>query len=169
MRRIEINELLRFCHQIDISRGINYYEEYKKYYGKRIRDGRTFQIYEVESERTYDKYLVKIELVGNRICDTSCGCIKYEETRSCKHIAAVLLKRYDEIMQMSLTEEEISENILSLFYKQKDKKHTLKKELKLDITLVFENRHNETILTPKIKIGTDKLYGFNSFGYSKLY
>ena len=162
MRRIEINELLRFCHQIDISRGINYYEEYIKYYGKRIRDGRTFQIYEVESERTYDKYLVKIELVGNRICDTSCGCIKYEETRSCKHIAAVLLKRYDEIMQMSLTEEEISENILSLFYKQKDKKHTLKKELKLDITLVFENRHNETILTPKIKIGTDKLYGLNN-------
>ena len=88
--------------------------------------------------------------------------MRFYDAGSCKHIAAVLIQRYDEMMKKSLTNEQISEQILSLFYNKNDQTRKIKKELKLEIDLSFDTRYYETYLIPKIKIGYDKMYNFNS-------
>lgn len=162
MNRINLNNLNIKFQPIDIARGINYWPDYIEYNRKEIKNNKVVQIYDVESETDYDIYTVSIFLTNGEVSSGSCTCMRYEEAGSCKHIAAVLMRRYDEIIRNSLTKEQVTENILSLFYKPEEEKHTIKKELKLTINLSFGDTSRGPIILPQIKIGLDKMYSLNN-------
>lgn len=158
----DVEKIIKHMHPVDINRGYRYWSEYIEYEGKEAFGNRVFQIYNVESETSYDKYKVRIELKEGKLINGTCTCMRYEEANSCKHLAAVLLQKYDEIERLSLTKEQIAENILDLFYNPSEEKHNLKKEIKINISLSFMNNRDESVLMPTIKIGTDKMYNLNN-------
>ena len=114
---INLNNLSVKLHPVDVSRGIQYWPGYIRYNKKEIKNDKIVQIYDVESESTYDFYTVKIFVKDGKIIEGTCTCMRYEDAHSCKHVAAVILRKQDEIIKMSLTNEQVTENILSLFYK----------------------------------------------------
>lgn len=162
MNGVEIKLLLQRMHPVDISRGQRYWPEYIEYDGRETYGDKIYQIYNVESESSYDKYKVRIELTDGKITNGTCTCIRYEEAHSCKHLAAVLIRKSDEIVRKSLTNEQVTENILTLFYNPSEEKHKLKKEIKLSISLSFKDARDGAMLIPELKIGTDKMYSFNN-------
>ena len=149
-------------HPVDVSRGIQYWPGYIEYNRREIKNDKIIQIYKVESESSYDFYEVKIFVKEGKIINGSCTCMRYEEAHSCKHLAAILLRKQEEILQKSLTNEQVTENILSLFYKPTEEKRTIKKELKLTIILTFHDTNRGPMIIPQIKIGLDKMYSLNN-------
>lgn len=148
-------------HPVDISRGMQYWPGYIRYDQKEIKNNKIVQVYSVESETRYDFYTVKIYVEASKIIAGTCTCMRFEEAHSCKHVAAVLLRKHDEILKNSLTNEQVTENILSMFYKPNTEKRAVKKELKLTLNLTFEDTNSGPLITPQIKIGIDKMYSFN--------
>ena len=162
MQTINLNNLPLKLHPIDIGRGCRYWNGYIKYNRRENEENKIHQIYEVESENSYNFYKVKITLIDGEIKFGTCTCSCYRETKSCKHLAAVLIRKNDEILKKSLTNEQLTDNILSLFYNPNSNKHTIKKELKLSISLDFADGQMGPVIIPKIKIGIDKLYSLNN-------
>ena len=157
-----ISELPFDIDEHDIMKGTRYWIHYIEYSEMEYRNNNVYQIYNVESESTYTKYKVEIGVYRRKIISGTCNCMKYYSTGSCKHLAAVLYRKYDEILSRSLTKEEITENILSLFYKPSDEVRTIKKELKLSINLRFDDYRGESVIIPQIKIGYDRMYNLNN-------
>ena len=62
----------------------------------------------------------------------------------------------------SLSNEQVSEDILAIYYKPDEEKRTIKKELKLSIFLRFADTRYGSVIIPQIKIGYDKLYSLNN-------
>ena len=56
--------------------------------------------FNVESERNYDIYKVRIEGFKGSINNVSCTCPQFKSTRSCKHLAACLINYRDEIFHL---------------------------------------------------------------------
>ena len=156
------SEITKLLLPVDISKGLRYYSEYIEYDKRRTAGDKIIYTYQVESESTDSFYEVNITYQNGKVKEADCDCMRFYDAGSCKHIAAVLIQRYDEMMKKSLTNEQISEQILSLFYNKNDQTRKIKKELKLEIDLSFDTRYYETYLIPKIKIGYDKMYNFNS-------
>ena len=156
---INLNE---FLEPIDIHRGNMYWLGYIKYNRKEIDGDRITHVYKVESESSPSIYDVRITLNKGKLERPTCTCIRYQDARSCKHVAAVLIRKYEEIKRKSLSNAQLSEQILSLFYDQTEKTRKVKKELKLTIDLSFEMNYHGTILIPNIKIGYNKMYNFNN-------
>ncbi len=162
MNGININNLPIRVHPIDLARGMQYWPGYIKYKKKEIQDKKIIQVYDVESETSYNHYDVRILVNEGKITQGTCTCMRYKDNHSCKHVVAVLIRKTDEILKKSLTNEQVTENILSLFYKPEEEKHAIKKELKLTINLTFQDTNRGPIIIPQIKIGTDKLYSLNT-------
>ncbi len=146
----------------DLAKGIQYWSSYINYDKKKIVDDVFYHTYKVESERTSDLYDVVVGVHRGKIVSGTCTCLRYESANSCKHLAAVIYKRYEEIMRNSLSNEQVSENILSLFYKPDEEKRSVKKELKLSIGLKFDDTRFGSVIIPQIKIGYDRLYSLNN-------
>lgn len=162
MNSLNLNNLPIDLYSVDISRGFQYWPGYINYNKREMSNNKIVQVYDVESESSYDFYTVKIVVLEGKVIDGTCTCQRYEEMGSCKHVAAVLIYKHDEIIKMSLTNEQVTENLLSLFYKPDSEKHMLKKELKLSINLSFQDTNRGPIMLPQIKIGIDKLYSLNN-------
>ena len=114
----------------DLSKGMQYWSSYINYDKKNIKDDVFYHTYKVESERTSSLYDVVVGVYKSKIVSGTCTCLWYESAISCKHLAAVVYKRYEEIMRNSLSNEDLSENILAIYYKPDEEKRTIKKELK---------------------------------------
>lgn len=163
MSRLEIiNKIPIKIQTSDLSKGIQYWSDYIEYEGRWVKDKILYHKYEVESESSCNYYDVLIGVYKGKIISGTCTCFRYESAESCKHLAAVLYKRYEEIMNNSLSEEELSVNILNYFYKPKNTNRNVKKELKLNIELRFDDTRFGSIITPYVKIGFDKLYSLNN-------
>lgn len=163
MSRIDlINKISVNLQPSDLAKGLQYWSSYIDYEGKWKRDNIIYHKYNVESESSSNYYDVVVGVYKNKIISGTCTCLRYESADSCKHLAAVLYKRYEEIMKNSLSEEEISENILSSFYKDNKESRVIRKELKLDLSLRFDDTRFGSVIIPYIKIGFDKLYSLNN-------
>ena len=162
MQGLTNRTLTELLEPIDIYRGRMYWLGYIKYDKKEINGDRITHTYKVESESSPSVYDVKVTLNKGNIERASCTCIRYQDADSCKHVAAVLLSKYEEMQRKSLSNAQISEQILSLFYNGEEKARKVKKELKLTIDLSFDTDYYGTILTPNIKIGYNKMYNFNN-------
>ena len=151
-------------HPLELTRGINYYSRYIEFKDKVVKNNVIIHHYNVESETTYKIYQVKIKVINKKIVEGKCTCSRYQETHSCKHLAAVIYQRGAEIRKHSLTKEEITADILSYFTNTTSPKNTIKKELKITISLEFaEERYNRggIQILPTYKIGDQKLYVLN--------
>ena len=158
-----LNDLPFYIDPDDLKKGIRYWIHYINYSGSTYKDNIVYQIYNVESESTYDQYEVKVGVSKGRIVNGSCSCFRFREHNSCKHLAAVLIRYSRDIIRNSLTKEEITENILTAFYNPDEDKKSIKRELKISINFTFyENTRNESLVIPQIKIGIDRLYSLNN-------
>lgn len=134
----------QFVFTTDLIKGTNYDKEKVNYKDKKVleKDSKTITCYhiEVDSESKptyYDVYLYIKS--NNEIANTLCDCKQYRSTNSCKHIAASLIKYYDEIFESAENlKTNISNDILNQFVPQEQ--NIIKKELKLTLYLEFTEK-----------------------------
>ena len=121
----------QFIFTTDLIKGTNYDKEKVNFEGKKIleKDSKTITCYhfEVDSESKPTYYDVYIYIKSsNEIAKTLCDCKQYRSTSSCKHIAASLIKYYDEMFESSKNlKTNISNDILKQFVPQEQ--NTIKK------------------------------------------
>ncbi len=126
----------------------------------------TMKYYEfkVKSQSYYDSYEVYVIERNGKITGGTCDCMAYDASGTCKHIAACM-QNFNDLVFYNTPEEKglkVSRNILKEFYDEnKSKEIKLKKQLNLEITLEFSNSYYSAV-TPKMKIGEDKLYNLNN-------
>ena len=109
-------------------------------------------VYKVKSERTNKWYNVTIRNNGGEVLDFSCSCPQFIGSKTCKHVAAVLIKDKEEIEKFEIVDEEkISKSILKMF--SVASKNEIKERLTID--LEFEFGYNIFL---KVSIGSTKKY-----------
>lgn len=165
-------EIMKFISQADYQKGINYDEDYIDYVGiSKIDEAKRFQFL-VESESSYRKYMVQIEMNENHIKKTYCTCPQHQLTHSCKHLAACFILYSDKLFSFTNEKaiERKSQVLLSKLKSQLQTGNTRKEEVFLRPYLAIEESYYRTYLSLKVKIGQSKLYSllgkFNNFSYS---
>jgi len=115
-------------------------------------------IFQVESQRYYYYYDVTITIRNNKVISYFCECKQFKNYHTCKHVAACFLNYDTTIFKKPDSPFEISDNILSLFYTNTDKKSRIKESVGLDIELDFSG------IKPSFRlyIGMKKKYVINS-------
>lgn len=146
---------------IDRARGLNYWPGYIEFKNREFFEDKVISKYEVESERTSDCYKVNIVVENGKITDGSCTCARYHDGYNCKHLAAVIFRHGNEIIQKSKTKDQVTNSILNMFYEE-TKPNTIKKELKITISLSFDESYYGSVVYPTFKVGDTKLYSLNN-------
>lgn len=149
-------------------KGKQYPKNYIRYIGFVENNRGKQHLFEVESERTYDYYNVRIIEKEDEIVSTYCNCSQFNRAGNCKHIAASLLNCKEKIFpayQRNFAFQ-ITNQILDAFYK-KQEGPKIKKQLTLEIELEFREStyyyyKTEPMVYYKLKIGEDKLYSLNN-------
>lgn len=166
---INKTNITAFVHTSDIVEGKKYDASKISPLNKKETTGLTEKInyywYEVDDEKKPTYYDVSIMIENNkRIIRTSCDCRDYRSTRSCKHIAAVILNNYEEMFgTMFINIPKISSSILEKFITSEE--NIIKKELTVNLIINVSERksnyyyyYNSIDCTVKILIGDEKLY-----------
>lgn len=166
---INKTNITAFVHTSDIVEGKKYDASKISPLNKKETIGLTEKInyywYEVDDEKKPTYYDVSIIIENNkRIIRTSCDCRDYRSTRSCKHIAAVILNNYEEMFgTMFINIPKISSSILEKFITSEE--NIIKKELTVNLIINVTERkrnyyyyYNSIDCTVKILIGDEKLY-----------
>lgn len=110
--------------------------------------------YSVKSNISNDLYDVKIKNNGEKIFDFFCSCNDFQKNKTCKHVSAVLLRKFYEIARYEvINEKKISKGILNFY--AREQKHTTRE--KLNISLELEASYNDS-LELKVYIGNGKKY-----------
>ena len=166
---INKTNITAFVHTSDIVEGKKYDASKISPLNQKETIGLTEKInyywYEVDDEKKPTYYDVSIIIENNkRIIRTSCDCRDYRSTRSCKHIAAVILNNYEEKFgTMFINIPKISSSILEKFITSEE--NIIKKELTVNLIINVTERksnyyyyYNSIDCTVKILIGDEKLY-----------
>ena len=166
---INKTNITAFVHTSDIVEGKKYDASKISPLNQKETIGLTEKInyywYEVDDEKKPTYYDVSIIIENNkRIIRTSCDCRDYRSTRSCKHIAAVILNNYEEMFgTMFINIPKISSSILEKFITSEE--NIIKKELTVNLIINVTERksnyyyyYNSIDCTVKILIGDEKLY-----------
>ena len=160
MEEVEVKELVRNRYGYDsYTKGMQYPVMYIDYYGAYHDFGSTRHVFRVESESTYTKYRVTINVNSNKIVDESCGCMQFEKHHSCKHIAAIILHASNILFPVPKTPINVTSDFLKEFYEEKKApSNTIKEKLNLDIELDLTGDSVEF----KLQVGLKKLYVINN-------
>lgn len=166
---INKTNITAFVHTSDIVEGKKYDASKISPLNQKETIGLTEKInyywYEVDDEKKPTYYDVSIIIENNKkIIRTSCDCRDYRSTRSCKHIAAVILNNYEEMFgTMFINIPKISSSILEKFITSEE--NIIKKELTVNLIINVTERksnyyyyYNSIDCTVKILIGDEKLY-----------
>lgn len=159
----DVNKLSTIVNKYDIIKGKTYPKYYIDYAGVEQKENNNIFHFNVESERTYDIYNVKIEGYKGNINNVSCTCPQFKSTRSCKHLAACLINYNEEIFHLDPKERllNISKDIIKQF-KPKDTKREIKKQVNLEVEFTSGYRGFQIVL----KMGIDRLYSVrNKMGH----
>ena len=114
--------------------------------------------YKVRSETSRRVYTVKIKNNGEEVSGYSCTCPQFERAKTCKHIAAVLIRDYDKIATFEYIDKlALSKEILANF--KNNNIATIKEKLDTEIEFAFE--YDSIYL--KIKIGDKKKYNLSPY------
>ncbi len=151
--------ILNAVSRLDYHKGMNYEESYVDYINCTTFENSKRYQFLVESERTYRKYMVQIEMQGANIQKTLCTCEQFQKTDSCKHVAACLIIYSDKIFPppKDLIEKK-STQLLERLKKQFSLPTPKKEEVFLVPYLSFEESYYQTYLVLKVKIGQEKKY-----------
>ena len=141
----------------DYQKGMNYEESYVDYINcTHFDNSKRFQFL-VESESSYQKYMVQIEMVGQDIKKTLCTCLQFQQYHSCKHVAACLIIYSNKMF--ALPKETITKKSVAFLTKLKrqfNQENIKKEEVFLDPYLCFESSYYHDYLVLKVKIGQEK-------------
>lgn len=152
-------EILKVVSISDYKKGMDYEESYIEYINTMSFLGSKRIQFLVESETSYRKYMVQIEIKNKQITSTSCTCPKFLESDSCKHVAACLLVYSDKIFTFS--NASLSQKSLQMLKNLKNEfsqLHSRKEEVFLHPYLTFESSYYRNYIALKIKIGQTKFY-----------
>lgn len=112
----------------------------------------------IESERTTKIYSTdfKINLDTNEILNLKCDCPQFHETKSCKHLAAVLYYYFDQIFKFKITDKEKEEYTKDLFTRIKGNND--KRKVKEEVKVQYEITTDVYSFNLCLKVGNSKLY-----------
>lgn len=159
--------ILSVVNRSDYIKGKKYYKPYIEFYNKENFKTLVSNIFHVESERTSRIYICHIILnkETKRIEKTLCDCQNFQNTKSCKHIAACLYHAFDEIMPKEKSieyKEMITNNIFKTLREMSitKTKREVKKEVSIEFFLDGENlnANMEDSMQISLRVGEDKLY-----------
>lgn len=163
----KIDNILKVVSVSDFKKGKNYYLPYIDVRNKKLFGDIYKNEFLVESERTSRLYEVSIDtsVLDQNIVSTYCDCMQFENTGSCKHVAACLYNYYDTLFYEVVTDEmieNITTNIFKAFtnIKKEEKNRNVKEEVSMEMHLTSETFDftQETCLNVALKLGTNKLY-----------
>ena len=150
-----INKIKSIVNNNDYYKGYYYYAGYIKFIEKKVSHSNGFSIFRfnVESERNTSVYdvLIKMSIMGD-VIDHSCTCAQYDVNKNCKHIAACLIKHYEDLF-VDKSENKVM-NMTKKIFEDFNFVNNVKKELNLEVFL-----YNKEVT---LKIGFDKLYSLNN-------
>lgn len=131
------------------SKGKNIPSYHVRYVGN-VNIGKTKEHhFRVASQHTNTSYAVYIDVLDNKLVGMHCSCPQFSKEDTCKHVAAALLKHYEDMMEVV---NNYSLNILQEFSEEEFNKP--KEILKLELEIEFI----KTDIKFKVKIGTNKTY-----------
>ena len=148
-------DIKRYVRNEDYLKGRRIPEYYIKLHKRRIKNNEIVLLYKVESERTYKDYDVVVVTSNHELVSHSCTCPRYKEAHSCKHVAAVLINHYNDIIKFTPKDllKNLSMNIIDSF-EEIDSKGTIKEEVGLEVELNPKGYQSNVT----IKIGINKKY-----------
>ena len=154
------NEIKNNISPSDYIKGSNYDEEDIEYLGKTQIEKRIKHQFLVESQSSYKKYMVQITILDNHIDSLYCTCKQFQNTNSCKHLAACLISYSDHLFNFEDEESAFrtSSLLLAKLKTKFSKKNTRKEEIKLIPYIGFHKRRVYSYTTLKVKIGKEKTY-----------
>ena len=155
-------EILKHVKKSDYQKGSQYDEDYIQYIGVTKVDKNKRHQFLVESESSYRKYMVQVEMCQNKIESTYCTCPQFEIADSCKHVAACCILYSDKLFSF-LNEQDIeykSQYILKKINDQLKKSYQKKQEVFLTPMLAIEDGYYRNYVSLKVKIGIGKKYSF---------
>lgn len=126
--------------------------------------------YLVRSEETSKTYLTRIFMNNLKMVDyAECTCPQYENTGSCKHIAACLIRDETELFKysdISIEDYKLKRNKLFLedafsIY-DNNAFNGLKKKVNMIVEYSFYKSYGRYVIEFKAKVGTDKFYSISS-------
>ena len=155
----QIEALVKDKYGIDsYNKGINYNESYISYLrGFKEYDGSIEHIFFVESERTYQRYHVRVDIKNNNITYDNCTCPQFQNFASCKHIAAAILNYSEVLFPKPKDPLKVTSDFLNKFYEDK-KDNQIKEKMTLELELDLSNTNIEF----KPYVGLKKLYTINT-------
>ena len=152
-------EILKAVTTRDYQKGMNYEEDYVEYINCTYFSNSKRYQFLVESETSYRKYMVQIEMQNSNIMKTLCTCEQFQAHHSCKHVAACLLIYSDKLFSPPKeTIEKKSTAFLKKLSKAFTKEPTKKEEVFLVPYISLETSYYRNYLTLKVKIGQEKKY-----------
>ena len=148
-------DIKRYVRNEDYIKGRRFPSYYIRLYKRQIRNDEIILLYNVESESTYKQYDVAVVTSNHELIGHSCTCPRYEEAHSCKHVAAVLINNYKDIVRFTSNDliKNISASIINSF-DELDNKGTIKEEIGLEVELNPGGYQSNVT----IKIGKEKKY-----------
>ncbi|MBE6161447.1 MAG: hypothetical protein E7158_04430 [Firmicutes bacterium] len=158
------NEILKKIDKFDYEKGLSYDEDFIKYNGIVKKDTGLSYNFLVQSESSFNKYLVDILINNNSIIGSFCTCPQFSKSGSCKHIAACLIS-YSNTMFNVVSDNNIKKQSLQFLNKLKESKimqSGIKEEVYIKPYLVIEHGYYGNSIGLYLKIGQNKMYALLS-------
>ena len=148
-------DIKRYVRNEDYLKGRRFPSYYIRLHKRQIKNNEIVLLYKVESERTYKNYDVVVATSNHELVSHGCTCPRYKEAHSCKHVAAVLINHYNDIIKFTPKDllKNLSMNIIDSF-EEIDSKGLIKEEVGLEVELNPKGYQSNVT----IKIGKDKKY-----------
>lgn len=148
-------DIKRYVRNEDYLKGRRFPSYYIRLHKRQIKNNEIVLLYKVESERTYKNYDVVVATSNHELVSHGCTCPRYKDAHSCKHVAAVLINHYNDIIKFTPKDllKNLSMNIIDSF-EEIDSKGLIKEEVGLEVELNPKGYQSNVT----IKIGKDKKY-----------
>lgn len=174
MNKINIEhkvKVLEFVNESDFENGLKLVKKTELLKHTRSGYDHTFEFKVNDGNYYFGNINVQIDTFNGQVNDLYCTCSYFSIFHKCKHIAACLIKNYDDIFkEEELDPTIITDDLLSTFSGENDTQPVIKKEAHIEIELhkyVYYSNSCEF----KFKIGVDKMYSLNKkiYDFSRTY
>lgn len=130
-------------------KGMNYPRHYVRYLGNTSSRNGFKHHFRIYSEHGYGFYDTNFTVKDNEFVAMECNCPQFKSFKSCKHIAAAMIKEYENVITDYY---ELTEEILDKFMEGNFSNH--KEIMRLELEFIF---YANTV-NYKAKVGTKKTY-----------
>ncbi len=164
-------KVLEFVNESDYNNGLGLVKHTELLRHTRNGYDHTFEFNVIDNESYYRKSAVQIDTFNGKVTDLYCSCGYFSIFHKCRHIAACLIKNYDDIFkEEKLDPMLITEDLLSTFDGEKNLQPIIKKEAHVEIELHKYTYYSDSC-DFKFKIGVDKMYSLNKkiYDFSRAY